>query len=236
MYVYMYAYIYMYVCMYVYIYYKPLTIRGARTSKHIMKKTHHPSTHGLKPRLWCCRPARERGFHSSITGWVETCINLFLEFFFCMFLPIRRWHRWWFGMFSSCRNSSLVLHFDDGNRPTSKRWPFFSWTTKDWPFWLGFKQPQQSVAPDHTLGVWAVQKMIYKWWAFHIYVWLVVSNMNFIFLFSISYMGCHPSHSFIFFREVGIPPTRKTFAGGDHCPTWINGVWTSLFYPLVMSK
>ena len=49
MYVYMYAYIY--VCMYVYIYYKPLTIRGARTSKHIMKKTHHPSTHGLKPRL-----------------------------------------------------------------------------------------------------------------------------------------------------------------------------------------
>ena len=34
---------------------------------------------------------------------------------------------------------------------------------------------------------------------------------------------CHPSHSFIFFREVGIPPTRKTFAGGDqtsHLDQW----------------
>ena len=28
------------------------------------------------------------------------------------------------------------------------------------------------------------------------------------FSFSISYMGCHPSHGLIFFRGVGQPPTR----------------------------
>ena len=40
------------------------------------------------------------------------------------------------------------------------------------------------------------------------YDWLVVWNMTG--LFSISYMGCHPSHWLwlIFFRAVGQPPTR----------------------------
>ena len=41
--------------------------------------------------------------------------------------------------------------------------------------------------------------------------WLVVWNIwNMAGLFSISYMGCHPSH-LIFFRGVGIPPTRYRF-------------------------
>ena len=182
-----------------------------------MKKTHHPSTHGLKPRLWCCRPARERGFHSSITGWVETWINLFLEFFFCMFLPIRRWHRW-FGLFSSCRNSSLVLHFDDGNRPTSKRWPFFFVDYQRLTILIRFQTastkrcarsyPGGLGRPENDLQMVGVPHLCL------VQTWI---------LFSISYMEYHPSHSFIFFREVGIPPTRKTFAGGDqtsHLDQW----------------
>jgi hypothetical protein len=74
----------------------------------------------------------------------------------------------------------------------------------------------------------------------YIHIWLVVSNMAG--LFSISYMGCHPSHwlSLHDFSEVGIPPTRymlclqKWFPFHHHPSKFGRGVSVSLRRCMVM--
>ena len=57
-------------------------------------------------------------------------------------------------------------------------------------------------------------------------VWLVVSN---IFLFSISYMGCHPSHwrTPSFFKMVMSPPTSCIYIYIYYCMTWGENPWFS---------
>ena len=47
---------------------------------------------------------------------------------------------------------------------------------------------------------------VYDYFYGHMEIWLVVWNMNFI---SISYMGCHLSQWFLFFKMAIAPPTRK---------------------------
>ena len=65
-----------------------------------------------------------------------------------------------------------------------------------------------------------VSKWLNMW---YIHNWLVVWNMAWL-LFSISYMGCHPSHwrTPSFFKMVIAPPTRTGFGGRNptidgHC-------------------
>ena len=58
-------------------------------------------------------------------------------------------------------------------------------------------------------------------------IWLVVSNMAFMFHNIWIYMGCHPSHWLIFFRGVDEPPTRNV----DCRLLWDN--WMNLNWGIV---